>query len=301
MSKLLQEAKRLVEAGLTEAYDIHNTLGENGLEQTTPNQFRDTALVADVKAEEAVIDAIEKSGLRVSLRSEEHPEIDVINPNTEEPTLLGVLDGIDGTGLYVAERGKGLYGTMFALFESDNPRYEDYLAAGIMLHATGQLLRAVRGEGVRCINLRFDAEWPVRASAEGLNPDSRIFVDEAVVPTEHSLHAYFAGNRNTFGEPLREAGYNPTRTGSSAGYYALLALGESPFVGESTRKGNLELATAYALVREAGGSILDVATWQDIGSKHFLTYGQTEHRPFAAVANPIVAGQLRAIITSLNS
>lgn len=287
------EAGVIVADALMSAYARHEELGVEGLRTVEANQFGDTALVCDIEAERAVLDVLRSTGQSFLVRSEEHGEVAI---GSGEEVLLGVLDGLDGSSLYKAKRGVGLYGTMFALYGGE--RYEDYLAAGIMLHARGELLLAVKGRGAKSINVVTTEERLVHTNDNPLSIDSKIFVDGYIgVESDPSgpLHDYFAGNQAVFVDPLRQNGYHPERTGASANYYALLALGEAALVGEATRKGNLEFATAYALVHEAGGCMVDARSGQDIGTQSFMTYGQDSHRQVASIANLAVLQRLREL------
>lgn len=292
-----EQAAHTVEAGLRASFGIHEKLGPEGVHETEINQFGDTQLAVDVGSERAILQVMEETGLPIDVRGEELGQLQLAEGQSG-PRLLAVIDGLDGSSLYKKERGIGNYGTMFALYENNNPRYDEYLAAGIMLHSAARLLLAVKGAGVRSIDVQSGDGASVTASTDNLTPDALIYTDDdASVTPDNVLYPYFQTNLKTWAEPLRAAGFTTQRTGSSAGYYADLALGKALVVGEATRKGNLELATAYAIVREAGGKILDAKTWADIGDKHFLTYGQQTHEPLVAVANQGVANQLREITT----
>lgn len=289
-------AAELVEAGLWDTYQVHEDLGIEGVEAVEENQFGDQAMVADVQSERAMIDVLRASEQSFRVHSEEHGKLTV---GDHLPSMLAVMDGLDGSSLYKKARGEGNYGSMFAIFESTDPRYNDYLAAGIMLHATAQLLVATRGQGVKQVDLRTGLARSAKTSDAALTHEALIYTDDdATVPKENVLYPYFQTNLKVLAEPLRKVGYTTSRTGASAGYYASLAMGEALAVGEATRKGNLELAAAYALVKEAGGSIVDVKTWQDIGDQKFTEYGQSSHEPFLAVANPAVLETMQQILGS---
>jgi fructose-1,6-bisphosphatase/inositol monophosphatase family enzyme len=139
--------EKLVEvgiAGLFSAYDIHEKLGKEGEAKVHKNQFGETALLADIKAEEAVISVLKAAHCPIQLISEEHGTLDI----GTSPKQLGVLDGLDGSSVYASQRGKGKYGTMLSIFSSLEPHYEDYLFCGVMLHSPGQeLFYASKGDG----------------------------------------------------------------------------------------------------------------------------------------------------------
>jgi fructose-1,6-bisphosphatase/inositol monophosphatase family enzyme len=198
-------------------------------------------------------------------------------------TYTAVLDGLDGSSVYKRQPGKGGYGTMFALYAGEEPCYRDYLCAGIMDHGSGQLLLAGRGRGVH-VSRRGGVPHLTRTSgATGLRLGAQYFVD-----------TYFPINQSTFAEPL--APYGPVRLGSTAMHYALLLTGKADLVLECTRKGNLELAVAYGMVKEAGGGLV-TTNGADIGDKMFLQFGQQAHLPTIAAATPELA---QALITHLD-
>lgn len=285
-------ARTLVVDALTAAYRNHQALGHEGLEEIKKNQFGDTALRGDVEAEATVLEVLRQSGVSFTVKSEEHGEIAIGHDDITR--LLAVLDGIDGSAVYKKQYDTGLYGTLLALY--GGPRYDDYLAAGIMLHATGQLLIAENGKGAQCIDMHTHDATMLHTNKAALTPDSIIFVDTYPDNTPDpaaSLYDYFTGNHITFVQPLEAAGYTTRYTGSSASYYALLSMGEAAMIGESTRKGNLEYATAYPLVREAGGLVVQASNGEDIGPQLFLDYGQASHIPLVSIANTTVLQQLK--------
>lgn len=292
-------AAETVRQGLLNAYNVHESLGEDGVSAVEQNQFGETALVADVQAERALIDALQALQIHVSIRSEEHGNLE-LHPEISGQHFLAVMDGLDGSSLYKKERGVGRYGTMFAIFGNSSPTYQDYLAAGIMEHSTKRLILAVSGKGLSVTNVETGVvtHGHTNTSPVLAQYDNNIFVDDATVKPGDSLFEYFSGNRRVFGEPLRAHGYHTARTGSSAAYYAALATGEAQLVGEATRKGNLEFASAYALVKEAGGVMLALTKsgQQDLGQQLFTEFGQTSHIPILSAANQAVADQALKIL-----
>lgn len=289
-----EQLRQVVHDGLIAVYHVHEDLGADGVNAVEINQFGDQAMAADVQSERVVLDTLEAAGIPAIVHSEEHGVVRV-NPDIDKP-VLAVLDGLDGSSLYKKERGEALYGTMFAVFENDNPTYNQYIAAGLTLPSVHKMLLAKRGEGVQVIDLETGETTETHASDQTLTTASLIFADGVETPADAPLHDYFQTNYDKFVAPLKQAGYETHRTGSSAAYYAQLALGAALAVGESTRKGNLEYATAYALIKEAGGQFVSAETWEDIGEQPFLTYGQDRHIPHVAVANETVLNQLKDII-----
>ncbi len=54
----IEELEQIAIAGLYRAYEVHEEPGSRGEEKVQKNQFGETALLVDVKAEEAVINAL---------------------------------------------------------------------------------------------------------------------------------------------------------------------------------------------------------------------------------------------------
>jgi fructose-1,6-bisphosphatase/inositol monophosphatase family enzyme len=286
-----EKAIDAVHDGLIAAYHVHEDLGADGVNAVEINQFGDQAMAADVQSERVVLDTLQAAGISATVHSEEHGVVE-INHDLGEP-VLAVLDGLDGSSLYKKERGEALYGTMFAIFENGNPTYNQYIAAGLTLPSIHKMLLATRGEGVKVVDLETGETGDVHTSTDNLTRDALIFADGVETPVDAPLHDYFQNNYDTFVKPLLRDGFETHRTGSSAAYYAQVAMGEALVVGESTRKGNLEYATAYALIKEAGGLFVSAETWEDIGEQPFLTYGQDRHIAHVAVANSTVLTQLK--------
>lgn len=269
----VEQIKPILMRAFWSAFKKHNELGERGLEEIRKNQFGDTALRADIEAEEAVLESFSRDGIPVRVMSEEHGIV-----NIGVPKFLAVLDGIDGSTLYKKERNKGKYGTMIGLFQGTDPRYADYLMGGIMQHATQRALTGVRGQGAFAIS--GDQEQPIHTSRHSiLDATNKIYIDEG-----------YEINRETFLKPL--AGFNiaPCEMASSL-YYADVAEGLADFSLECTRKGNLEIAAAYGLIREAGGAIVGLEG-VDIGSQKYLEFGQKEKIPVVTAANEELAQRL---------
>jgi len=294
--ELDRQAAEAVYAGLLNAFAVHESLGSEGVNSKQQNQFGETALVADVKAEEAVLAALYSVNARIEVLSEEHGTVVVNEDNTSGVKLLGVLDGLDGSSVYQKERGTGRYGTMFALFANDDPRYSEYLAAGIMEHSTRRLLLALKGQPLQIIDVNSGVSHVSSTrSAVELSAETVAYVDNGKVEPDNKLYEYFEQNGSVFAEPLRRMGVNTLRTGSSAAYYTAVASGEADIVGESTRKGNLEFATAYAVVTSAGGAMRTL-DGHDLGQQKFREFGQTEHVPILTAANTALADSLMAIL-----
>ncbi len=253
----------------------HDELGDAGLEMVHKNQHGETALAVDIACEKAVITAFENSGLPIHVRSEEHGAFDV---GKSEPRYLLMLDGIDGTAVYKESKRTGGYGTMFALFKGLDARYRDCITARVVQQGLGRLVESGLDGSVTTMGgmtqvLRTRRRWA------RLVPDCRIRVDE-----------YFEINRKTFSDKLRPD-FDIEYTKCSAMSYVDVAIAQADLACECTRKGNLEIAVAYRLIKAAGGAFVDL-DGRDIGDRPILTWGQDSHIPVIAAATRDLAWDL---------
>ncbi len=260
---------------LQASFDVYNDLGEGGKENLQKNQFGDVAMRGDYEAEESVLKVLRKHGLPIIVYSEEHGQVEI----TPNPSLLGVLDGIDGSSLYKAEWGKGRYGTMFGVYEGINPQYKDYIFGGVMEHATKRLFYGIKGGGAWVLDLKTGKKERINTSdARQLSKETRIHIDE-----------YWDINNEVFTSKLD--GYNLMEYKScSSLHYVDVSIGEADLTLECTRKGNLELAVAYPLITEAGG-IMVAIDGSTLGKKRYLSFGTDEHIPVITAASKELAIQ----------
>ncbi|MEX0877415.1 MAG: inositol monophosphatase family protein [Candidatus Spechtbacterales bacterium] len=268
---------------LRRALSVHDNLGEAGEELVQKNQFGETALRVDIECEKAILDFLKETGVPIRVISEEHGQVDI----TENPRYLGILDGLDGSNVYKKERGRARYGTMFGIFNTVDPNYEDYLTSGIMEHPTKRLFIAQKNNGA------FVVEGIQRTQIHSsdrtqLSPDVNIYIDE-----------YFEINKDTFSRKLQD--FKPTSrdfsVGSSAVHYVDVASGVADLALECTRKNNLEIAVAYGLETEAGAVMVDLEG-VSIGDKKYLEFGQKEKTPIITAATRGLAEELLERIKS---
>ncbi len=269
----LEEIAEIGIEALREAKKIHDELGEKGLkEMPSPNRFGEIALAADILAEEAVLTVLrgneERAPFPIRVVSEEHGTQDLV----EYPLYLGILDGIDGTSEYVKGRGRLRYATMLGIAEEIDPRYQDYLFAGIMEHASNRLWIATKRNGAWVIEPN-GSRTPIRTSSR------EVFDNQTRV---YDGSGYNDVSRQTF---ARAVSNNPTRLPLSAAIsYVDIASGQAEIEVEVTRKGNLEQMIAYGLIREAGG-VMTTLDGEDLGHRPYLLFGQDRHIPIVTAAN----------------
>lgn len=279
----IEHLKKVTVDLLKEAYDVHQTLGDEGKSNASINAFGETTLKADWEAEKVFVKGCAEAQIPIVISSEEHGEVTIGN----EAKYRGSLDGIDGTNAY--RMGTGPYGTMFAIFEGVNPRYQDYLVAGILEYPSGRILLGVKNQGA--VILEGDRSYPVATSGEtSLNPQIRGYIDggfefnrNLFVPKLRDFKEVYLGNIDNKGVPW----------GVSSMYYFRLAIGETDIVLECTRKRNLEIAVAFGILNEAGGSIVDI-NGNNIGNRRYLDFGQgiSEYLSVISAATEPLANEL---------
>lgn len=270
---MTRQLEQIALEALHKAYQLHEQLGVEGEALVQKNRFGETALKVDIEAEKAVIATLRESQIPIRIISEEHGLVEI----TANPVYLGILDGLDGSTVYKRARGKGRYGTMFAIFSNLNPAYDDYLFSGIMEHSTQSLFFAMKGKGSHL--LRDGKQTPIHASsAFQLDQQVRIYVDES-----------FEINQETFSARLRN--FQTTHLGASAVYYADVASGQADLALECTRKGNLEIAAAYGLAHEAG-AVMVTLDGASLKGQKYLEFGQDRHIPVITASTQALAQDL---------
>ncbi len=257
----IEELEQIAISGLYRAYEVHEELGSQGEEKVQKNQFGETALLVDIKAEEAVINALRTAHVPIQLISEEHGIVEI----GETPLFLGVLDGLDGSSVYTLQRGKGRYGTMLSIFSSLAPVYGDYLFCGVMIHSPKPELFFARKGGGSFVVIDGQRRAISCSDTIKLQETTKIYVDD-----------YFGVNRELFAKGL--AGFNIECTHPSAVHYTDVARGAADAALECTRKQNLEIAVAYGLVTEAGGVMLTLDK-TSLEHRHYRTFSQDKHTP----------------------
>lgn len=193
-----------------QVFEVHQKLGDEGKKGGKFNPFGEVSLLADWEAEEVFINGCREVGVPIAISSEEHGEVIV----TANPKYRGVLDGIDGTNAY--KLGTGPYGTMFAILEGVNPRYQDYLVAGILEYPSGRLLLATRGRG----SFLYSADSAQKVSTSGqlhLSTDqSKVYVDGGIEFSRQVLAPKFKGFRQVH---VGNIGNTGATWGASSMYY----------------------------------------------------------------------------------
>lgn len=288
LDSLPDEARRIYE-GLNQALINHQNLGLSGPEEIQKNQFGETALRADLEAEKKILETVKEwvtSQSHIALRYlGEEVGSGVLGQGKEEWFL--VIDGLDGSANYQAQdKAEWPYGTMVALAKGGNPRYEDFLVAGITLPEENWLALGVKERGVFLFDLKNDEVTQLPAFPLVTYNDQLILADDFYPEAKQ-----FIGPKNRKVWP---------RTGSVAASYVALVLqaqvtdkrfGEMnqnwQALVDVTRKGNLEQPVGFLFLNLLGGKMID-SQGQSIGKKRFLTWGQDSHQPVILAINDAV-------------
>jgi len=259
---------------LLKVFERYKSLGPDGLEELSKNEFGDTCLMMDFAAEEEVLSLLKTSNLGLTVISEEHGKVSL----GENPMILATLDGIDGTAVYKKDWLNGRCGTMLAIAGNLDPTYNDVIFSGVLTLPHGDIY-FVNEKGSFRIDGRTKIITKLKTSGrKTLNRDTFIYVDEGM-----------EGNLDLFTRKL--APHHTNNAISSAIHWVDLAEGKADVVCEVTRKMNLELLCGYKLVTMAGGAVIALDSGEVIGDKKYLKFGQSpnEHLGFIAAATPELA------------
>lgn len=281
----LRFLEELAIKSLMNAYRNHLSLGISGtklVKKKTEGQFTgDMALVADIEAEKVVMDTFQEVKLPVRLNSEEHGLVDL----NDDPKYFAVLDGLDGTGKYKAfmEGGKNVrYGTMLAIFSNTDPKYDDYLICAILDYPTSKLFISTKGNGAYVLNLKKNSRYALKSSEyRNFDANTRTIIDT------YPGTAHLSFNMKTFVNNLPE-GFKHIIPQTSEASYADLTCGKVDLVLECTRKGNLEIAVSYGLLKEAGGAMVSL-DGKSLGKNKYLTFGQHNYLGIISAATKELA------------
>ncbi len=255
-------ARDIVIIALKAAHDTHEQLGIAGIKKSALNQHGEMAVHGDVACEKAVIGVCREHKLAINIHSEEHGLTSMYKP----AIYTAVLDGIDGSRAYIESWGHGMYSTMFAIFDGTDPRYGDYLAGGMMFHATKRLYYASKGQGALVRDLETGADTRIHCAA------SPATLNEAAICMDNPSDPAYAGILTPVLNRFPESQTVKRPRGRSESWMEI-ASGVAHGTIEGTGKGNLEIAVAYPLIVEAGGVVVDSAG-KSIGEQKYLSFGQ---------------------------
>lgn len=241
------------------------------------NKGGDQSTRGDLESEKAVINYFRKEKFPIRLIAEEHGEIDI----TPNPKYLGILDGIDGSsGLAANPRSR--CGTMLAITDNFDPRYEDFIFAGLTEFVTEKILYAVKGRGTVLLydleGKSSDLNYGRYGRPNKISENTRMYVDSMLDPSEYK-EGVTAGMdeirelmERTFADSL-DGKIKLVGGCSSAAMCLDLIIGEVDLVGQVIAKGVFEPPVQYLLVKERGGAVLGM-DGRDIGDERWSKYGR---------------------------
>jgi fructose-1,6-bisphosphatase len=127
-----------------------------GRTEVKQNRFGENALVADVGAEEVIIDKLKSCGLPMRIVSEEHGQL----TTGDQAIATAIIDGLDGSSVYKKQGLDGRYSTMLGVLRGSKPRYKDTMTSGIIEHSRHRLLFSDRNSQTRVRDLISLQEQP---------------------------------------------------------------------------------------------------------------------------------------------
>ncbi len=263
---------------LRDAYFTQLGLASQGTigEKISRNYGKDISLKGDWESEEVVIGCFKDSGLPIRIISEEHGQIDL----TKESKLkyLAVLDGFDGSsGLAKNSWARG--GTMLAIANNLNPKYEDFIFGGLTDFSTGKIIYAIKGEGVfllkeieeNCRRERIEIERPKQIKKIYL--DDKTFYPDYKEGITSGMDEITECVRKYFSDKLKGK-FELSGLVSSSAMCLDLILGKVDAVGGVRAKGVFEPPAEYVLLKEIWGRIFGLNkktnTWYDIKNDLWL-------------------------------
>lgn len=272
----------------------HRKLGDKGRSKDAINQFGEQALVADLMAEETVIEYFSKyaklNGITLEVRGEETATT-FLGDHGEK--YFAVLDGLDGSSNYL-DPNEWPYGTMFAIAKGSNPSYQDFKVAGIALPEENRVLIASKGSGV----FVYDIEKLTSTKINSFKPEK---FDETKILSDN----YFPEAKKMLGK-MQDVW---PRTGSTAASVVAIAVGEQledslypPMnlnwqgLADITRKGNLEQPVLYLILSELGGITVD-QEGNKIDIQIFKKWGQTEKIPVISARSSEITQKILSKLT----
>lgn len=280
---------------MVEVCKNHRKLGVEGRKKNAINQFNEQALRADLEAEQVIIEQFSEyvgvNNINLEVRGEETGTTILEEGSGEK--YFAVLDGLDGSENYL-KPNTWSYGTMFAIANGDNPRYQDFEVASIGFPEEEWVLIAAKGSGVCIYDYRNN-------TLNKLKPFGLIKYDEKKILSDNHF--------NEAKEMLGDMQSVWPRTGSNAASILTITIGgqiddlQYPEMNKSwqgladvTRKGNLEQPAIYLILKELGGVMVD-KNGKDIGKNHFKDWGQKEKTPIISAKSPEIANEILSRLT----
>lgn len=194
----------------------------------------------------------------IRIISEEHGKIDLVKES--ELKYLAVLDGFDGSsGLAVNPRARG--GTMLAIADNLNPKYDDFIFGGLTDFSTGKIVYAIKGQGVFLLKNIEESCRVEKIKTERSKQIKKIYLDSKQFYPDYKeritagLDDVSKCVRKNFSDKLKGK-FELSDLVSSSAMCLDLILGKVDAVGGVRAKGVFEPPTEYRLLKEVGGRIL---------------------------------------------
>ncbi len=236
---------------LLEATTLNRELGEKGYERIKSE--KDLVLVADMAISEHVRNLARASGIEATLFTEELGE----NKLVDDPRIVIGFDDLDGT--FNKSDGRGIlpYCSIISIFDAPKPTHNDAVYAGIQMHHTGDLIEAVRGQGV------FMNGKSIKPAKIALDEETRLYVSIY----ETSRVDVKTGSR-TLAKlvPLMARTRCPGEILSAGVSFAMIPVHGGAYLSAAVKEH--ELGAGYLLARECGGVAIDF-DGKDIGPRLF--------------------------------
>ena len=219
------------------------------------NQFGDQTLVADWELEEVVIKFWRSTDFKIGWIAEEHPMLFDKN----EVDYIGYLDGLDGSSVYKVNEG-GRCGTMMSIYRADDQTFAGYIGSLIVDYGSHKI-----GGDCSYIAAKGMGTW-----ADPVTRGDYIQVNVAPDRSTRQMRKELLAYADLYFDSVRRAAKKIAKVKfrylkASMPYYVDLAQGYAWLVVECTRKHSLEIASAYPLIHEAGGVMVDLVSGQDLG------------------------------------
>ncbi len=237
-----------------------NDAGKQGAKYVGTNQYKEAITLADVKIRESVVNVLKRSGLPIGLISEEVKGIECFNCN--EPEYIVSLDEQDGFGIAVEKNDFKLrYGTMAAIFQGENPKWDDAIIGGTIEHnPKKRLVYGSKQEGKAFI-IDDKGKKQIRTSGKKSLEGGLEFLTDKWFNVINTLFDIPFNNQ--------EKGFTTSDVFGSERGYVDVALGKIDALGECTRKDNQEPVTSYLMIKNAGGAMYSLKLKSYLGASDF--------------------------------
>ena len=230
----------LCRGALNEAHEAITSLGNKGFLEGDLKKKDEIVTAADLAVSQRLIDYFKRVNIALTLFDEEAGKVSIGN----NPKFTVVVDPVDGTMNYYRGRGIVLpYSTIVTIFEgnSENLRFKDALAAGIIDHPSKNIWYAARNEGCFLNGKKIHA-----SKQKTLEKTSSIIIDMGPAPKTEELERY---------SKIRNSSW--VRNVSCAGtHFAWVSSGICDAFICGIQKSD-EIGAGYLLLKESGGSLMD--------------------------------------------